>query len=383
MALSASRAFRVFAEATIAPDVPDGSGNTRPMKILVELLRIKLGFPREVFELAVSPVIKGCEQFVQLLPPSESRAQGDPEDLLARALCVATRALDYRRGQILPRGAAPEVIGAQAHRWTYAVFVAAMFCAVCQNSLDGPEGVALPLLYQLVPPLVLEWLAADPALMRELQAFLSEMSSAQAGAISDLVLRAVTEPVSCDQRPSVDLQGVKAEAGAEPEDLEDGDEEHRAPDQTILTSTPVFAQAPDAAHRFIGWVQEGISDGTLRVNQAGALVHFVEEGMLLVSPRIFREFAKCFVEVGGAGSSTAPAPVEPDIGKWIQRQFLRAGLHLRADKGVNILSYQVMRGDRAVSRLSGVVIRNPGQFVTPVPPINPLLVRLIEAPGGV
>ena len=55
----------------------------------------------------------------------------------------------------------------------------------------------------------------------------------------------------------------------------------------------------------------------------------------------------------------------------------------RADKGVNILSYQVIRGDRAVSRLSGVVIRNPGQFVTLVPPINPLLVRLIEAPGGV
>lgn len=381
MALRASRAFRVFAEATIAPDVPDGSGNTRPMKILVELLRIKLGFPREVFELAVSPVIKGCAQFVQLLPPSESQPQGDPEDLLARALCVATRALDYRRGQILPRAAAPEVIGAQAHRWTYAVFVAALLCAVCQNSLDDSDRAALQLLDRLVPPSILEWLAADPALMRELEAFLSEMSSAPAGAISELVLRAAAEPVSCGQRPSVALHGVKAEAGAEPEDLEDGDEEHRAPDQTIMTSNPVFAQAPDAAHRFIGWVQDGISDGTLRVNQAGALVHFVEEGMLLVSPRIFREFAKRFGEDGGAGPWTAPTPVEPDIGKSIQRQFLRAGWHLRADKGVNILSYQVMRGDRTVSKLSGVVIRNPGRFVTPVPPINPLLVRLIEAFG--
>jgi hypothetical protein len=55
---------------------------------------------------------------------------------------------------------------------------------------------------------------------------------------------------------------------------------------------------------------------------------------------------------------------------------LRAGWHLRADKGVNILTYQVMRGDRAVSRLSGVVIRDPERFVKPLSPINPLLVRL-------
>ncbi|MBC7707064.1 MAG: TraI domain-containing protein [Rhodoferax sp.] len=38
----------------------------------------------------------------------------------------AVRRCWRRRGQILPRGAPPEVIGAQAHRWTYAVFVAAL-----------------------------------------------------------------------------------------------------------------------------------------------------------------------------------------------------------------------------------------------------------------
>ena len=82
--------------------------------------------------------------------------------------------------------------------------------------------------------------------------------------------------------------------------------------QKALTTDPAFAQAPDAARHFIGWLQQGLSDGTLRVNQAGALVHFVDEGMLLVSPRIFREFAKNFGEVGGGPAS---APGEPDIGK--------------------------------------------------------------------
>lgn len=153
-----------------------------------------------------------------------------------------------------------------------------------------------------------------------------------------------------------------------------------SPSQKSQVTHPGWAQAPDAARRFIGWLQQGLSDGTLRVNEAGALVHFVDEGMLLVSPRIFREFAKRFGE-DGSGCGPRITADELDIGKSIQRQLLRAGWHLRADKGVNILTYQVMRGNRAVSRLSGVVIRNPARFVNPVPLVNPVLARLPARPG--
>ena len=135
-----------------------------------------------------------------------------------------------------------------------------------------------------------------------------------------------------------------------------------------------MAGTPDAASRFIAWLQQGIADGTIRVNESRALVHGVDEGMLLVSPRIFREFAKRFGEDGG-GRAPAIAVDDVDTGKWIQRQVLRAGWHLRADKGVNILTYQVMRKGRAVSRLSGVVITNPARFIDPVPPVNPVLAR--------
>ena len=389
---------------------------------LVELIRIKLGFPREVFERAVNPVIKGYAELVQLPSPSESQQHGNPTDLFTHALEVASRALDYRRGQILPRGAAPEVIGAQAHRWTYAVFVAALLYGVGKNRLDVHDRLAVQSLDRLVPPSVLEWLAADPALMRELLAFLSRDGSARIGAISQLVLRAAAESGGRDLLPSGSADSTAQEAtpatisrdvkavggfggrsadpsttvAAQPdaattatnesglpdeetEYLEDVDEAHSGPVEQLRTTDPALAQAPDAARRFIGWVQQGLSEGTLRVNEAGALVHFVDEGMLLVSPRIFREFAKRFGEDGGCDPANAPG--ESDIGKSIQRQVLRAGWHLRADKGVNILTYQVMRGDRAVSRLSGVVIRNPARFVKPVPPVNPLLVRLHEEHG--
>jgi len=482
----ASIVFRSFAKATIAADVPDGTGNTHPMMItavmkrggrsalesvlvsartlllrkrfpaqtpqeqqheaivapdaelsalgfqkfiertcsatLIELLRIKLGFPREVFERAVSPVIEGYAEFVQLPPASESQQHANPDDLFTRALDVASRALDYRRGQILPRGAAPEVIGAQAHRWTYAVFVAALLCGVGKNRLDVHERLAAQLFDRLVPPSILEWLAGDPALMRELLAFLSGANSAQAGAISALVLRAAVESGSGDllQRGRADLtvqeaapvansRDVMAVSGfdgrstnpsttvaaqpdaataapnesappnEETEYLEDFDEERGGPVEQFRTTDPALAQTSEAARRFIGWVQQGLSERTLRVNEAGALVHFVNEGMLLVSPRIFREFAKRFGEDGNRGPANAPG--EPDIGKFIQRQVLRAGWHLRANKGVNILTYQVMRGDRAVSRLSGVVIRSPARFVNPVPSVNPVLARLPVIPG--
>lgn len=463
--LRASIGFRCLAKATIAPDVPVGSGNTQrtmnatvmkhggrstlgsvlasagalllpsrfPAKAarearqevvttsdvelrvirfqalvertrtgaVVELLRIKLGFPREVFERAVTPVIEGYAEFAQLLPVSESPCV-NPDDLFTRSLDVATRALDYRRGQILPRGAAPEVIGAQAHRWTYAVFVSALLCGVRRNRSDQAEGHAAWFLDRFVPPSVLEWLAEDPALMRELLAFLSDADWEQSGAISELVLRAATESGSRDLLPhsrrdptaqEIAVANTPRDVNAgiatkpinesalpeeEPEYLEDVDEEHVAAGQTVPATDPAFAQAPDTAHRFLSWLQQGLSDGTLRVNQAGALVHFVDEGMLLVSPRIFREFAKHFDEDGG---SSANAPGAPDIGKSIQRQVLRAGWHLRADKGVNILTYQVMRGNRPASRLSGVVISNPARFVHPVPPVNPLLVRLREERG--
>jgi hypothetical protein len=377
---------------------------------LVDLIRIKMGWAREVFEPVVRPVIEGYAAFVHGLPATESRPQAHADARFTHALQVGSRALDFRRGQILPRGAAPEVIGAQAHRWTYAVFVAALLHDTRH------EGLAEQLLNRFVPPLVLEWLAADPVLMRELVTFLSGDDSAPTGAISELVRRAAGQSPSRDLRPSgrgdpkvqeaapaPSPLGVKAEGDVEDptttsgptkavdqpafpveeteylEAVDDGwSKSASLPSRKSSVADSGWVQAPDAAHRFMAWLQQGLADGTLPVNVAGALIHFVPEGMLLVSPRIFREFATRF---GDDTDGPAPAAGDPDIGKSIQRQFLRAGWHRRAGKGVNMLSYQVMRGERVVSRLSGVVIPSPERFVTPVPAVNPVLVHLPAKAG--
>lgn len=556
---------------------------------LVEALRAKLGFPREMLDAAVRPVIAAFAEFVQLLPASESHHHAEPGGLFTHTMEVVSFALDYRRGQILPKGASPETIGEHAHRWTYAVFIAALLhdvgkpiadlcfhvrkgnsgsepwsplagsmaaCGVTSYRLEFAERdsrqyelhAKLPvlLLNRFVPASILGWCAVDDGLIRELLSYLAGDKEAREGILHQLVSRADSESVrrnlingsrvrfaTARRVPLIEqlmyaLRAMLQEGGRLPlnrsgaagwvygddiwfvskrladevrayllamESAEDGiprdnqrlfdtwqeygaaipnpktggavwditvigpDYEHpltvlrfplsvlfkraelypaamqgrieikeRKPDkdkgskevhETVQEehaveeyleaveertqpsagidppnsrhSAPMLraavepawlgvaggtlqagARAPEAALLFMGWVQEGLASGRMRFNESGALVHFVPEGMLLVSPRIFREFAKVH---GEDGKGTAAAGEAAQQGKGIQRQLLRAAWHVQADKGVNILTYRVVRGGRPISQLSGVVIEQPGRFVNPVPPANPVLVR--------
>jgi len=567
---------------------------------LFESLRAKLGFPEEMFDASVRPVIAVFGEFVQLLPASESHHHAEPGGLFAHTMEVVNFALDYRRGQILPKGAPTEAIGAQAHRWTYAVFVAALlhdvgkpiadlrvelrrgssateqwsplagsmtacgatsyrveFAARESRQYELHRKLPVLLLNRFVPAPILGWLSGDGALIRELFAYLAGEEAAKEGVLRQLVLRADAESVrrnllsgsrvrfaTARRIPLIEqlMHGLRAmlrEGGRLPlnrsgaagwvhggdiwfvskrvadevraylVDLEPAEEgiprdnqrlfdtwqeygaaipnpqtggavwdvlvigpgyEHeltvlrfplsvlferaelypatmqgrieirertpgtrkpaeseaarraidkpanaaakteeyleavdeRAPSteaaaKDATPAAPMLRSAvapawlgpggiapgggeavPEAARRFMGWVQEGLASGRLRFNESGAMVHFVPEGMLLVSPRVFREFAKAH---GEDGKGTTPAEEGDQPGKGIQRQLLRAAWHVRADKGINILSYHVVRGGRAISQLSGVVIEQPERFVNPLPPANPVLVRVPAGPG--
>ena len=463
-------------------------------KPLVDVLRTKLGFPPEMFDGAVQPVIAAFAEFVQLLPASESHHHADPGGLFTHTVEVVNLALDLRRGQILPRGAPPEAIGEQAHRWTYAVFVAALLhevgkpiadlrvvirkgaaggkmwsplagsmlasgatsyrvefteCVSRRHELHGKLPVLL--LNRFVPESILGWLSADGALVRELFSHLSGDKAGDEGVLHQLVSRADAESVrrnllsgsrvrfatarcvplisqASGQRPKADEELPRDQPGANASSPETGSairtatidepvkaateaeeyleaveertrveaEKAKAATPSSRHATPMLRSpvepariggaeglrpsgegAPEAAMRFMGWVQEGLASGELRFNEAGALVHFVPEGMFLVSPRIFREFAKVHGEDGRGAAKTGD---EAQVGKRVQRQLLRAAWHVRADKGVNILTYQVVRGGRTISQLSGVVIQEPARFVNPVPPANPVLARAAPSP---
>jgi hypothetical protein len=129
-----------------------------------------------------------------------------------------------------------------------------------------------------------------------------------------------------------------------------------------------------AAMRFMRWIQEGLSDASLSYNRADAMIHFVDEGMMLVSPVIFRKFAELF---GEEGDGTPSDRAGNKLGTGIQRQVTNTGWHLvTGEEKSNIQRYTVIGADGEGKKLiSGVVIQDPTRFVNPLPPNNPAIVR--------
>lgn len=366
---------------------------------LLDRLRIKTGLPVEFYLQAVQPVIEAYAAHVHSLPRLECSNDDQPDCLFMDGLELATFALDFRRGRILPPNAAPEEIGERAHRWTYAVFVAALLhreltSSVGSRSLgllpvqtatgalnDHVEGTvsqtqvlpASPLLVfrRMVPTAIQTWLGADNALLGELHAFLLGEETARSGTIGLLIKRAQDEFVR--------IRGVGAGTSLPKRDdvvilsISESGECKAVP---APSATQPVRSGPEcnAANRFMNWITGGIKDGSIRINEARAPVHFVKEGMLLISPRIFRDFARRYGEDGN-GTAQSGNVDESRLGKEIQRLVLRAGWHRKTDHGNNIQCYDVIRNGRPVSGLYGVLITKPQRFVSPVPATNPLLVR--------
>lgn len=147
-------------------------------------------------------------------------------------------------------------------------------------------------------------------------------------------------------------------------------------------TTPVAAgnktgrEPSDAAMAFMQWVQRGLADGSLKYNEAGAAVHFVEAGMALVSPAIFRDYANQFGEPAAVAGTAAAKTTGPQrVGLAIQREVLRAGWHAPSPAdGTNIWTFTVSRrGGTKKSKLSAVVLADSRRWVMEPPPPNPTL----------
>ena len=123
----------------------------------------------------------------------------------------------------------------------------------------------------------------------------------------------------------------------------------------VAPRLPADKEPTNLAVAFMEWVQQGLADGTLPYNEAGAPVHFIPQGMALVSPRIFRDFAEATQESADA----------------VQQQVIGAGWHVKAPGNSNILHFAVVKRDGSRSgKLSAVVIGQPQRWVNPLPPAN-------------
>ena len=116
------------------------------------------------------------------------------------------------------------------------------------------------------------------------------------------------------------------------------------------------------ADGFLAWLVEGIGQRALVINEPAAVLHTVEEGLLLVSPKIFKKYDEDYVAV--------------------QKALESKKVTLRNTGGTNIIHYEVQSDHKTRKRLKGFVICNPESVLAvELPGPNPRLKRT-ASPGG-
>ncbi|EPF8516236.1 MobH family relaxase [Neisseria gonorrhoeae] len=81
-------------------------------------------------------------------------------------------------------------------------------------------------------------------------------------------------------------------------------------------------EARDRGMQFLRWLADGLGDGSIAVNRSGATVHFIEQGMLLVTPAVFRDYAGDVFNKSNTES----------LGPLTQKGFEALRLHARTKK---------------------------------------------------
>lgn len=345
------------------PDAPRVPG--RPVAAdPVALLRARLAFPREVFDVLVEPVICGLAGCMPSARDGDAAADTQP---VGHSVRLALRALAVRRDRILPPNTPPERVGEVAHRWSYAVLVAALLRRVEATGAGTPASR-----YEcVVPELGRVWIGQD----REAGAALAEVLSDQCGQHNP-ILAILTEALSGgsdagapfdrahgNQHPShIDPKAVSGTAPVQPPSVSGALATHASPASSSAPPLPAL----------LGWLRDELTGGSIEINTRTALVHHVPEGLLLVSPDIFRSFLAW--QGDDANSQEAL--------KRLQRSVLKAGWHLVGADGASVLGYAWTKNGKSTATVHGIVIEQPQRVLDPLPPINPRLVRIAVAGGS-
>lgn len=121
----------------------------------------------------------------------------------------------------------------------------------------------------------------------------------------------------------------------------------------------------DLGQTFLAWLKQGLVSGELPMNTVNARVHRVREGLLLVSPGIFRDYA-----------NAVNAPWDN-----VQKRFQKLRLHRKTSDGFNIWNYSVI-GERRIRALKGILIEDPEKTLGPNVRLPSPNVRVVFVPGA-
>lgn len=219
---------------------------------------------------------------------------------------------------------------------------------------------------------------ADPCQEEHLAVSASEPNAVEL--VQDVQLLAADVPLEVDDGYLDEIDSALPDL-VQPVDFE-APELMSAPVAPRVRAAPAPAALPAMparkanVERFMAWIQAGVSTGSLPYNEANAAVHFCEEGMLLVSPKIFKDYADNF-----EARIDLPAPSDGGTAKepWrvLQQQFQKSEYAQKSTTGSFLHRYNV--SGPGGKQLTGILVPGPERFFQPVPSPNQLLK---PAPAG-
>ncbi|MCG5496053.1 MobH family relaxase, partial [Ectothiorhodospira variabilis] len=173
------------------------------------------------------------------------------------------------------------------------------------------------------------------------------VSNTQAASIEDAAL----------PRPDLPVDGTSPTDDIRHQTVSSSDHDDAQP-PTPITDNPDVPPIPneagtkmhteatnsDAGRRFLAWLQRQAAQNALSVNNPSARLHVVEEGVLLISPALFKDYANSH-------------PADGDWGH-VQKRFMKMKLHQRLENGTNIHRY-VVSGERNTSHVKGILLPDP------------------------
>ncbi len=123
---------------------------------------------------------------------------------------------------------------------------------------------------------------------------------------------------------------------------------------------------PDLARIFLGWLQQNLRTGKLKINRRNAMVHIVAEGILLLSPKIFKAFTNDYDALHGDDFAVKRTQNK------LEKMMRKTGLHKKTASGMNIHTYLV-QGPRYRTKINGWLL--PLSVVYQTPDINCALIN--------
>lgn len=267
-----------------------------------------------------------------------------------------------------------------------------------------PHTISLLIANQIVSPPGLEWLAAYPDVLHSWLSALAGHKS-ESGTLGAVIAQADQYSVSKDvagnqalqpHRPRVEVDdempdappltdadiaslGIQTDSSMFQEVDEVSDQKHTSSDCEIpvepaSTGVKQGSSRRELGESFLEWLRSCILENQIAFNNISGHLHVVEEGLLIISPNIFRRYIKQR-SAEGVGLEF----------KAVQKGFETLGVHQRTPEGKNITRYRVVRnkGSESNTTISGMLIPDPLRTLglERLPEINPVLIReLKESP---